>query len=368
MDTARSRPGVIDADGHVFEDSAGILEKLEGPYRRLRDSPDRAGANLFPPIGNLSVVPFAVAADDGRTEAEVGRGLESWAYFLDAVGIERTVLYPTMGLTVGQIRDLDYVIAVTRAYNDWLAETYLRHPSGRFEAAALLPLQVPSEAAAELRRAVTELGFRAGVLPSNGLVNHLGSEQFFPVYEAAEELDVGLACHGGDGHGGMGLSDLNSYAPVHALGHPISLLRALGGMVSNRVFDLFPRLRVAYLEGGAAWTLLADERFSESFKALPSPSPRRSLQLPAGQSAGDYLRALVQEGRIVFGCEGGERHLATAVRHFGCTPFMFSSDFPHEVSAVTCAHELEELDELDLDEASKQSLRGETARRFYRLP
>ena len=68
---------------------------------------------------------------------------------------------PTLGLTVGRIRDLDYVVALTRAYNDWLAETYLRHPSGRFQAAALLPLQVPVEAATELRRAVTELGFRS---------------------------------------------------------------------------------------------------------------------------------------------------------------------------------------------------------------
>jgi hypothetical protein len=35
----------------------------------------------------------------------------------------------------------------------------------------------------------------------------------------------------------------------------------------------------------------------------------------------------------VFGCEGGEDSLATAIKYLVCTPFMFSSDFPHEVSA-----------------------------------
>jgi predicted TIM-barrel fold metal-dependent hydrolase len=371
IDAAHAPPGLIDADGHVFEDTRGILEHLDEPYwsvhGRQLGSADATGAPLlFPPIGNLAIVPFAVAADDARADAETGFGVESWQYFLDTVGIERTVLYPTLGLTVGRIRDLDYVVALTRAYNDWLASTYLRHPSGRFQAAALLPLQAPADAACELRRAVTELGFCAGVLPANGLSTHLGSEALFPVYEVAQELDVGLGAHGGDGHGGLGLDELNAFAPLHALGHPFSLLRALAGMVSNRVFDLFPRLRVAYLEGGAAWTLLADERLSESYRALPPAGRRRALRLTS--SAGDYLRELIHDGRVAFGCEGGEQQLAPAIEHFGATPFMFSSDFPHEVSAASCRRELEELDELPLTDRSKAALRGETARAFYRLP
>jgi predicted TIM-barrel fold metal-dependent hydrolase len=322
---------------------------------------------LFPPIGNAAIVPFTVAAGGARDEREAGLGIDAWLYFLDTVGIERTVLYPTLGLTVGRIRDLDYAVALTRAYNDWLSATYLCHPSGRFEAAALLPLQAPADAAVELRRAVDELGFRAGVLPANGLPVQLGSEQLFPVYEVAEALGVGLGAHGGDGHGGLGLDDLNSFAPLHALGHPFTLLRALAGMLSNRVFEQFPRLRVAYLEGGAAWTLLADERLSESFAALPAAGGDRSLVL-GDRSAGDYLRELVHDGRVAFGCEGGEQHLATAIGHFGTTPFMFSSDYPHEVSAASCRHELEELAELPVSEASKAALRGGTARAFYRLP
>jgi predicted TIM-barrel fold metal-dependent hydrolase len=354
----------------VFEDLGAIIRKLPEPYRALKGrlvSPSGLAPNIFPPLGYLSSMPFTMEADEARTAQETGRDPASWVYFQDAVGIERSVLYPTLGLTVGRIRELDYAIALTRAYNDWLAETYLAHPSGRFQAAALLPLQVPSAAVQELRRAVTELGFRAAVLPSNGLTNHLGSEQFFPVYEAAQELDVGLACHGGDGHDGLGLDDFNAFAAVHALGHPFSLLRALGGMLSNRVFDLFPKLRVAFLEGGAAWILLAAERFSESFKALRPANPQRVFTLEAGASVRDYLADLMQQDRLVIGCEGGEHHLAAAIAYFGCAPFMFSSDFPHEVSAASCRHELEEFDELALDENSKRCVRSLTAQKFYRL-
>jgi hypothetical protein len=46
---------------------------------------------------------------------------------------------------------------------------------------------------------------------------------------------------------------------------------------------------------------------------------------------------------------------------------MYSSDFPHEVSIVTCKEELEELNELEIDDESKRLLRGGTARKFYKL-
>jgi predicted TIM-barrel fold metal-dependent hydrolase len=358
---------LIDGDGHVWEDLDGIIQRLSEPYRSMRVELG-GGARLFPPIGYLSNMPFSAPAAALRDPRESGRDPESWVYFLDTVGVSKTVLYPNFGLTIGRVRDLDYAIAVTRAYNDWLADTYLRHPSGKFQAAALLPVQVPSAAADELKRAVNELGFCAGVLPANGLPNQLGSEHFFPIYEAAQALDVGLACHGGDGHDGLALDDLNAFAAVHALGHPFSLLVNFAGMLFNRVFELFPQLRIAYLEGGAAWTLLAAERFSESYGALrPSPASR-VLQLADGVSVKDYMVELLKSDRLVFGCEGGEHHLETAINYFECAPFMYSSDFPHEVSAESCMEELEELDELDIDEAHKARLRGGTAARFYRLP
>jgi predicted TIM-barrel fold metal-dependent hydrolase len=358
---------VIDADGHVFEDVPAIIERLADPYRTVRAQELSNHSRVFPPIGYLSSMPFVVTAGADRQPEETGNDPASWEYFLDEVGIDRTVLYPSLGLTVGRVRDLGYSVALARAYNDWLADTYLRHPSGRFQAAALLPMQVPEAAADELRRAVTELGFCSAVVPSNGLANHPGDARFFAIYAAAEELGVGLSFHGGDGHDGMGFDDFNVFAAAHALGHPFSLLIAFGGMLFNGVFDRFPSLRVAYLEGGAAWILLAVERFSESFGALRPIESEHTLQLPGGTTIRDYILELVRSDRVVLGCEGSEDQLAVAIDYLGCAPFMFSSDFPHEVSAESCRHELEVLDELDLDVETKGLLCGGTARKFYRL-
>jgi predicted TIM-barrel fold metal-dependent hydrolase len=363
---------LTDADGHVLEDERAIAERLSGGYRDVWMSRIEHGGpwlgRLFPSVGYLSLMPVkGIGMVDLASQPTIsGHDPESWERFLDAVGIETTVLYPTLGLAIGRVRDLGYAIDVTRAYNDWLAETYLQRPSGKFHAAALLPMQVPEAAVAELERCVTTLGFRAAVLPSQGLPNHLGSPQFWPVYEAAAALDVGLACHGGV-HDGYGYDDFNAVAPVHAIGHPLGLLISLGGLLFNGVFDRYPTLRMAFLEGGSAWMLLAAERFSESFRAFQPADTSRTLQLEEGRLVKDYLIDLMLSDRLVVGCEGGEDFLGCAIDYFGCAAFMYSSDFPHEVNVESCRHELEELGSLGLADDAVDRIRGGTARTFYRL-
>ena len=80
------------------------------------------------------------------------------------------------------------------------------------------------------------------------------------------------------------------------MGFPFGLLRALGGMVFNNVFETFPGLRVAFLEGGAAWLLMAAERFSESYGGIRPMATEHDLQLPDGMS-GQGLHGRADAGR-----------------------------------------------------------------------
>ena len=178
-------------------------------------------------------------------------GPNEWLEFIEKAGLEYSVLYPTAGLAMGLISSPGWGVAVAREYNTWLHETYLKR-SPKFQGMALLPMQDVQASVAELRRAVKELGMRGAMLPSRGLPQHLGAMEYWPVYEEAERLDCALAVHGGS-HSGMGFDTFTVYPPIQALGHAFSLMIALSGFVWHGVLDRFPRLRVAFLEGGSAW-------------------------------------------------------------------------------------------------------------------
>jgi predicted TIM-barrel fold metal-dependent hydrolase len=361
-----SLPPIVDADGHVWEDPAGVIARLPEPYRTdFEKNPLIASTFLFPPLDHFHTMPARIEVLETRTDVDVGPA--EWQVFLDEVGIERTVLYPTRALAMGQNRDPDFDAALAHAYNEWMSDTYVRHPSGRFSGVAVLPMLTPERAVAELRHAVEVLGMSAAMIPANGLPRHLGSREYWPVYAEAERLGCPISFHGGS-HSGMGFDDLNVYAPVHALGHPFALLITLGGMVFNRVYERFPDLRTAYLEGGAAWVLLAIERFAESGSAFRPYNPNGEVLELVGKGVDEHLIELIATERIALGCEGGEHELARVSEAVGTTPFMYSSDYPHEVDARTCRHELEELVEQDLGDEAVAAILGGNARRFYGLP
>jgi predicted TIM-barrel fold metal-dependent hydrolase len=353
---------VIDGDGHIFEDADAISANLPSPYRAEGPYPM---PKLIPAVDHLHVqigklLPGAFAG--GKHV-----GPEEWIEFLGEVGIESTVLYPTWALGYGRLVDLDWSIAVCRAYNDWLSATYVRRDP-RFHGMALVPLQEPQEAVKELRRAVMELGLSGAFLPSNGLPLALGAKPYWPLYEQAEQLGCALAVHGGN-HSGYGMDHFNTYPPVHSLGHPFGQLVSFGSIIFNGIFDKYPGVRIAFLEGGITWLLLALERFDRSYETHIPYDPRKDLiQLRRGQTIEDYIKEHIQAGRIFVGCEGEEPDMPYLVERVGVEPFFFSSDYPHEVNAAMCQHEIKEvLETPELTTEQKAAILHKNAERFYRL-
>jgi uncharacterized protein len=348
-------PRIVDGDGHIMEDSAGITRFLPAPYNQ------RTNPRWFPPLDHFH-------AFIGETPPGSFRqvGVDGWVEFMEDVGLEKAVLYTTQGLAVGKIFHADWAIALTAAYNDWVHETYLTR-SDRFQAMALLPMQEPSAAVDELHRAVEELGFCGAMLPSTGLKNHLGDKEFWPVYEAADRLGCALGIHGG-AHSGFGFDHMNLYTPVGALGHPFGLLVNFAGVIFNGVLDKFPNTRWGFMEGGVGWLHLALERFDRAHASHIQYNPRGELTPAADEKVSDYIRKHIREGRLYIGCEGDEEALPELAKMVGAEAFVFSSDFPHEVNNDICKHEIEELLETEsLTQAEKELILAGNADRFYGL-
>lgn len=356
---------IIDGDGHIFEDGEAIARHF--PYNavggKLRGGVFPLNSHIQYSLTHKPPGAFATTAD-GRFQ---NPGPEGWLEFMDQVGLEYAVLFPTAGQRIGRIVDRDYACGAARAYNDWLAETYLQRDP-RFKGIALLPMHDAEAALAELHHAHSELGMTGVLFPATGVQLNLGAKPHWPVYAEAARLGCPVVIHGG-GHWDLGMDTMNVSTGANAIGHPMSLAIALAEMLLNNLFDRFPGLRVAYLEGGPLWFLMAFERLSRSYEAGIPVNPRGELlHLPEGQTVADYLRALIQAGRMVVGIEGGESDLAYAITVAGEQAFMFSSDFPHEVNLQTVGKEIRELREREeISAAAKQAILRGNAARFYQL-
>ena len=154
---------------------------------------------------------------------------------------------------------------------------------------------------------------------------------------------------------------------MHAIGHPLGQMISLASIVFNGILEKFPKIRFGFLEGGVAWFLFCLERFDRSYETHAMRDLRGGyLKLQSGEKVSDYIIRHVKARRIFVGCEGGEPLLATAVRIVGNEPFMYSTDFPHEVNAATCKKELDELIENEaLSTRDRQAILCDNAVKFY---
>lgn len=353
------RMTIIDGDGHVFEDIAGIVRHLPS---QLASSAFVRLLGPFPQLDHLHHGTWV--SPDGSFEDPRQPG---WSAFLDEAGFEGAVMYPTIALSYGRLTDPDLAIGACQAYNDWLYHDYLQVDT-RLKGMALIPMQEPETAARELERAVGQLGMVGAMLPPTGLPKLLGARDYWPVYEVADRLGCALAVHGG-AHPDLGLNQSTIFAGTHALGHPFAITIAFTDMVLNGVLDRFPRARFGFMEGGLGWFLLATERLPGSFNAFTPADPNhRYIQVADGEELRARIGEYIESDRLFVGVEGDEPALGYAVQAFGPKPFVFSSDFPHEVNIHTIRHELDELMENpDISAAGKAGVLGENAKRFYRL-
>ena len=81
------------------------------------------------------------------------------------------------------------------------------------------------------------------------------------------------------------------------------------------------------------------------------------------------IKQLIKDGRLYLGIETEELTMPFAIKTVGNKPFLYSSDFPHEVTHESCKHDLGELMESgEISDDDKAALLWRNAETFYKLP
>jgi predicted TIM-barrel fold metal-dependent hydrolase len=374
--------GAVDADGHVLEPPDLWDTYLEQRYRdralqiRLDDDgleelwiggkrstlsrrgfpstlgamgdPDLRGMQRDPQRTYLSEAPFGSMDPDERVQ------------LLDAEGIDAVVLYTTVGLLwEAELEDPELSQAYTRAYNRWICEFCSDHD--RLVPTAHLSLSDPVAAAAELERAVGEGARGAYVAPFTHDGRPLGHPENFPVFAAAQELDVPFAIHPtfepqwtkgtrmGAWENVKQLRLLASVTASDGVRHQFTTLFDYG------VFDQFPRLKVIVLESGGGWIGYwldrIDAVYSHTFIGT---------RVPLDHKPSDYFRE-----RVWVSCDPDERTIPALAERFGADRFLWASDFPHADHTPRYLRDLEELCTMFGDESDRRRFIGDNARDLF---
>jgi 2,3-dihydroxybenzoate decarboxylase len=271
---------------------------------------------------------------------------------MDAHGIDVQVL----SLTVPGIQaDTDSAAARDNARfaNDFLAEVVARHPT-RFQGFAALPTQDPEAAAAELERAVTQLGFRGALVNDHAHGRYLDDPDYAQLWSTFERLGVPLYLHPGsvpadDWHVLAGRPELYGASwswQAETGGHALRLVYA-------GVFDRHP----------AATVILGHLGEFLPFQKSRLDSRYRTLQVdqPLQQPPSSYIgRNILLTTSGVLAPEAVEAAVLTA----GEDAVMFSIDYPYEETAAAVTS----VEKADLSPEAKEKVAHRNARRVLRLP
>jgi len=278
----RLRHPVIDVDGHDVEFVPVLLELLreEGGPRSVERFTQLPGWYRHPPEERLArrmvrppwwALPTRHTVD--HATSVLPRLLQER---MGEMGLDFTILYPSVGLAATHLPDPDLRRAVCRAVNRYHAEVFGPHRRTMAPAAAI-PMHTPEEALDALDHAVGELGLRVlmmaghvrrplpgaeAVWPHGSWIDNLALDSLYdydPVWARCEELRVVPAFHSG-GMGWGSRVSVTNYMYNH-IGHFAAASEALcKALFFGGVTRRFPRLRFLFLEAGAAWAawLLCD--------------------------------------------------------------------------------------------------------------
>jgi predicted TIM-barrel fold metal-dependent hydrolase len=241
---------VIDADTHVDECEA-TWAHLEGadakfapvtvmpPEGAPRDSANLTRGRWWLAEGQL--IPRAVR-DDAHHPPQAARELhdvQARLRDMDRMGVDVQVLFPTFFIRYGNTSNPAAETALTRSYNQWIAEK-CAPTNGRLRWAAQLPLLDTDEAVQELRWA-KDHGACGVYKRGYDLEKPVTDPHFFPIYEEASALNMPVCIH--TGHP----------LPGREWDRGFPLIAAFISLVSSRLPERFPGLRFGFIEGGASW-------------------------------------------------------------------------------------------------------------------
>ena len=363
---------VVDCDSHIMEPADLWQTYLEPKYRDRAIRIERIDGVEHLIIGEITVLAGGLAglggahldrkAMAGLTYAD---GCETASYepaartqLLDAWGVDVGVLFPTIGILPFPISDQDLGNAYCRAYNRWQLD-FMRASNGRVAAIALINWHDVDQAVLELTHCL-KAGFKGVFVPPEVIGDIRPSQPHFdPIWRRVEEAGAAACMHvivrftGGGAFGSWGGTRPGPTFSF-AMGATGQLIPCLAAMVTDQLFERFPRLKMVSVEAGCGWAAYLMDRLDEKYALVGQTTP-----MPMKPS--DYIRR-----NCWFVAEPEERTIGAMLDLVGEDKILWGSDYPH-IDSTLEAPNLIRASIAQLSPQRQAAVLGENARALFNL-
>jgi predicted TIM-barrel fold metal-dependent hydrolase len=289
-----------------------------------------------------------------------GRDATERLTLLDREGLDKAILYPTLGLLWEcETPDAELAAAYCRAYNRWIAE-FCADSDGRLVPIAHISFADPDAAAKELHRAAGEGCKGAFAAPFTITRKPHGHQDHDPIFSAAQDLGLPLGLHpmleqpASSVHQRFdGLEWADWYFDLFAGG---GVPQAFATLFQYGVFDRFPDLKVVLLEASAGWIGGWLDRADAIYEGTALGATVQLAEKPSY-----YFRR-----QCYVSADPHETTIAAQTKLLGDDKFFWASDYPH------MDHPADYLDALPrltagMSGDARRGILGETANRVYNL-
>jgi predicted TIM-barrel fold metal-dependent hydrolase len=320
--------GAIDSDAHVLETpktweyldeenkryTPYILSQTYGPELKANDG--RNTQRNYWLIGNRPMGKDRnVGTEMSRAIAEM-EDIPGRLAHMDELDIDIQVLYPTLYLRP-VTDDIDADLALTRAYNRWVADVS-KQAGGRMRWIAVPPMRSPNLIRDEMQFA-KDNGACGIFLRGLECDRAIGDPTFYPLWEIASDLDMPICMHSGNGskfHHDFFETD-TSFTKFK-----LAVIGAFHSLIEKKIPTMFPEVRWGFIEVSAQWV----------------PYVLCDLEDRFHRNGWDWFDNPLKDNNMYVACENTD-HLDYIVKYAGEDNLVIGTDYGHhdpssEVMAV----------------------------------
>ncbi len=360
---------IISADSHVTEPPGTFLERIDKKFldRAPRMVHDEKRGDIFVVDGSSNPIPLSLISAAGKAPEELsavgavfeklhrgGWDPEARITAQEEDGVFAEVIYPSVGMEIAGLSDLDYKKACMDAYNLWLAEFCASNPE-RLIGIGQTAMRTPEEGIEDLRR-IKELGLRGVMLPGRPGVEDYGSEIYDPFWQAAIDLELPPSFHiltSGEGlrqivRGGK----LNSFMGIIRSNQDL-----MGLLVFEGVFMRHPRLKIVCVEADAGWVPHFTYRMDHAYRRHRHWLRGEELEKMPGEYFREHIYLTFQDDYSAFQV----KDLLNVER------LMWANDYPHSDSTWPHSQEVIRTHMACLTEEEKTRVLHDNVAELYRL-